>query len=174
MNHSPILIGDLLRETKIYNIYISKKMPIFFQHPYELDKEERIQKLYNKMWFTGVGILEFIYKKLRLGKGSYPLDSILATAGDKKIRRRQIERVLTKFDLFVIDNGMVSLRPGLNMSDFKKRDTLTKKAKRAAELTQKDYSDNLFPEDAQRMDLAEAEKLNSEVQKAIIEAFENQ
>lgn len=141
-------------------------MAIFYQHPYELDQEPRIQKLYQKMWFTGIGILEFIYKKLRLGKGSYPLDSILATANGKKTRLRQLQRVLNDFDLFIIENGMVSLRPGLNTNDFIRRDSISKKAKRASELTQQDYSDNLFPEDAQRMDLAEAERLNQEVRDA--------
>ena len=146
-------------------------MAIFYQHPYELDQEPRIQKLYQKMWFTGIGILEFIYKKLRLGKGTYPLDSILATADGKKIRLKQLQRVLNDFDLFIIENGMVQLRPGLNTNDFIRRDTNSRKARRAAELTQQDYSDNLFPEEAKRMDLAEADRLNQEVRNANAEAL---
>ena len=142
---------------------LNKPMAIFYQHPYELDQEARIQKLYRKMWFTGTGILEFIYKKLRLGKGTYPLDSILATAGNNKARRRQLERVLNDFDLFVIENGMISLRPGLSTTDFIHRDTISRKARRAAELTQQDYSDNLFPEESREADLAEAQRLNEEV-----------
>lgn len=138
-----------------------------YLNPYQLYQEPRIQKLYQKMWFTGTGIFEFIYRKIRLGRGVYPLDSIVSEAGPSKKRQAQVKRVLTQFDLFVIEHGMVSLRPGLNTSDFIRRESLEQKARKASELCTRDYKGEIFPEESRALDRAEAARLEKEVRDAI-------
>lgn len=137
-----------------------------YLNPYEIYSEPRIRKLYEKMWFTGTGIFDFIYRQIRKGNGRYPLDSLLLKAGTKKRQQAQMKRVITGYDLFLVENGMVSLRPGLNTSDFVRRESLHSKVQRAQELTTRDYRDNIFPEESRAMDRAEAVRLEQEVREA--------
>lgn len=146
-------------------------MAIYYQHPFELESEPRVQKVFDKMWFTGIGIWKIIYEKLKLGKGTYPVDSIMATAGGKKSRERQIQRVLTEFDLFTIENGMISLREGLNTSHFIHKESIAKKTKKANELENKDYSDNIFPEESKALDLEAARQLKEEIKEQTAKFF---
>lgn len=127
-------------------------MSYFFQHPFELELEPRMQTLRRKMWCEGIGIFWEVYRLVRLGRGQYPLDSILALADGRETRRRKIGRVISDFNLFLVENGMVSLQPGLTVSAFVQRDSIRKKAKRAATIGQKGYDDTLFPEEMQQMD----------------------
>lgn len=142
-----------------------------YLNPYEIYSEPRIRNLFAKMWFTGTGIFDFIYRQIRKGNGRYPLDSLLLKAGANKRRHAQMKRVLTDFDLFLIENGMVSLRPGLNTSDFVRRESLHSKVLRAQELATRDYRDNIFPEESRAMDRAEAVRLEEEVREANRRAF---
>jgi len=138
-------------------------MAKFYQHPYEFEKEPRLQKLYQKMWFNGLGIFLYIYKKIRLNKGSYPLDSIMLTAGNNQKRQKQINRVITQFDLFYIENDQLYLKPGLNASDFIRRDNIAQKVQKAAELSSRDTSNDIFPDDARQAYQQEAARLNEEI-----------
>lgn len=129
-------------------------MSYFFQHPFGLSTEQRMANLQRKMWFEGTGIFWYIFEKLRLGGGKYPLDSILLAANGSEPRQRKIKRVLTDFDLFAIENGMVSLQSGLSVADLlpKRRVSPQDKVAEIRQRIEEGYDDNLFPEESREMD----------------------
>lgn len=129
-------------------------MSYFFQHPFGLSAEQRMANLQRKMWFEGTGIFWYIFEKLRLGGGKYPLDSLLLAANGSEPRQRKIQRVLSDFDLFAIENGMVSLQSGLSVADLLPKRRISPQDK-VAEIRQRiynGYDDNLFPDDCKEMD----------------------
>lgn len=129
-------------------------MSYFFQHPFGLSTEQRMANLHKKMWLEGSGIFWYIFEKLRLGGGKYPLDSILLAAGSNASRQRKIKRVLTEFDLFCIENGMVSLQSGLSVADLlpKKRLTPQDKVAEIHKAMEDEASvPGLFPEESRQM-----------------------
>ena len=110
--------------------------------------------LQRKMWFEGTGIFWYIFEKLRLGGGKYPLDSLLLAANGSEPRQRKIKRVLSDFDLFAIENGMVSLQSGLSVADLLPRRRISPQDK-VAEIRQRindGYDDTFFPEECREMD----------------------
>jgi len=150
-------------------------MAIFFQHPFGLSAEPRMAKLQKKMWLDGPGIFWYIYEKLRLGGGRYPLDSIMLIAGNSKARQRKVSRVLTEFDLFIIENGMVSLQSGLSVADIspKKRVTPSDQVGEIRQRLADGYSDNLFPEESRQMDEAAITRIQDEIRETNIEQLES-
>lgn len=110
--------------------------------------------LQRKMWFEGTGIFWYIFEKLRLGGGKYPLDSLLLAANGSESRQRKIKRVLSDFDLFAIENGMVSLQSGLSVADLLPKKRLTPQ-NRVAEIhkimDEEEQTPNLFPEESRQM-----------------------
>lgn len=148
-------------------------MSYFFQHPFELEFEPRMQTLRHKMWCEGIGIFWEVYRLVRLGRGQYPLDSILALAEGRQARERKIGRVISEFNLFLVENGMVSLQPGLNVSAFVQRDSIRKKAKTASTIGQDDYDNTLFPDDMQQMDDEARRILQQQVSEATAAAVAN-
>lgn len=110
--------------------------------------------LQRKMWFEGTGIFWYIFEKLRLGGGKYPLDSLLLAANGSEPRQRKIKRVLTDFDLFAIENGMVSLQSGLSVADLLPKRRINPQD-RVAEIRQRiddGYEQTFFPEECREMD----------------------
>lgn len=143
----------------------------YFHNPFELCLEPRVQNLRHRMSFEGMGIFWDIYRLVRLGSGKYALDSIIGLADGRPIKERKIGRVLTEFNLFIVENGMVSLQPGLSASDFvTKEKSLTAKARMAANTGNEGYDNTLFPEDMQQMDDEARRTLEEQVQTATREA----
>lgn len=134
-----------------------------YLNPYARRNEPRVKRLYDRMWFTGMGIFDFICEKIRLGHGSYALKAILEEAHSAH-HKKQLLRVLNQFNLFLIDeNEMVSLASGLNATAFRKRETVQQKAQKAEELRNKAYEDRLFPDQERQLDLQEADRLQKEI-----------
>lgn len=140
-------------------------MSYFFQHPFGLSAEQRMANLQRKMWFEGTGIFWYIFEKLRLGGGKYPLDSLLLAANGSEPRQRKIKRVLSDFDLFVIENGMVSLQSGLSVADLlpKRRINLQDKVAEIRQRINDGYDDSLFPEDCKQMDESALESAKEDI-----------
>lgn len=146
----------------------------YFHNPFELCLEPRVQNLRRRMSFEGMGIFWDIYRLVRLGSGKYALDSIIGLADGRPTKERKIGRVLTEFNLFIVENGMVSLQPGLSASDFvTKEKSLTAKARMAANIGNEGYDNTLFPEDMQQMDDEARRTLEEQVQTATREAVES-
>ena len=51
---------------------------IFFQHPYELEKDERIQNLDKKMPDCGFGVFWKVYHRIRKAGTRYPVSGLMA------------------------------------------------------------------------------------------------
>lgn len=139
----------------------------YFHNPFELCMEPRIQNLRRRMSFEGMGIFWDIYRLVRLGSGKYALDSIIGLAEGRPAKERKIGRVLKEFSLFVVENGMVSLRPGLSASDFvTKEKSLSAKARIAANLGSEGYDNTLFAEEMQQMDEEARQRLQQQINDA--------
>lgn len=146
---------------------------LYFHNPFELCMEPRIQNLRRKMSFEGMGIFWDIYRLIRLGSGKYALDSIIALADERPAKERKVRRVLTEFRLFIVENGMVSLQPGLSASDFvTKEKSLSAKARMAANIGSEGYENSLFAEEMQQMDEEERQKLQQQISDATTAAVD--
>lgn len=144
----------------------------YYHYAFGLEEEPRVQTLFRRMSFEGIGIFDMVVRRVRLGRGLYALDSLLAMA-NTETRRRKVKRVLTEFDLFVIENGMVSLREGLSASSFSKTESIKEKVKKVNEIQKRDYKDTFFPQELQAMDEKAAETINGEIREKVMSAFGN-
>lgn len=145
---------------------MSKK--IFCQHPFELENDPRILRLDKVFPDSGFGVFYKIRNRICLGGGQYALSGIVAELGGNNTRRKQrLERVLTDFDLFVIENGMVALAQGLTVSELYPRNARhqsnTDRLKQVQQNIQKGYDGNLFPEESRQMDEEALQKVQSEI-----------
>jgi len=152
---------------------MSKK--IFCQHPYELEQDERMKRLDKKFPDSGHGVFWKIYHRIRLGNGTYPITALYAEiSGSNKQRQHRLRCVLTDFDLFIIENNMVTLANGLTISELHPRQdrqpSSSDRLKKIQENIQKGYDNTLFPEESRQMD----EEALQRVQEDIREANEEQ
>lgn len=146
---------------------------LYFHNPFELCMEPRIQNLRSKMSFEGMGIFWDIYRLIRLGSGKYALDSIIGLADGRPAKERKVRRVLTEFRLFIVENGMVSLQPGLSASDFvTKEKSLSAKARIAANIGSEGYENSLFAEEMHQMDEEARQKLQQQINDATTAAVD--
>lgn len=143
----------------------------YYHYAFGLEEEPRVQTLFRRMSFEGIGIFDMVVRRVRLGRGLYALDSVLAMA-NTEARRRKVKRVLTEFDLFVVENGMVSLREGLSASSFNKGESVKDKVKKVSEIQKRTYTDTFFPEELQAMDEKAADTFNDEIRKKVMRAVE--
>ena len=146
---------------------MSKEKPIFFQNPFDLDKDPRIQKLKKKMWATGYGIFCMIQKSIHLGKGQYPLSGIQQDiAGADKAKLTKVNRVISDFGLFVLENGMVRLAAGLTASEMNPRGRTHSPAqdqKTLQKRLQTGYEGTIFPDYLQQNDEQQLQVVQSEI-----------
>lgn len=143
----------------------------YYHYAFGLEEEPRVQTLFRRMSFEGIGIFDMVVRRVRLGRGLYALDSLLSMA-NTEARRRKVQRVLTEFDLFVVENGMVSLREGLSASSFNKGESMKDKVKKVDEIRKRTYTDTFFPEELQAMDEKAADTFNDEIRKKVMRAVE--
>ena len=140
----------------------------FFQHPYELENDERMKLLDKRIPDAGHGVFWKIFYRLRLGNGTYPVSAIVSEiSGDSKVRRRRVERVLTEFNLFIIENGMVSLATGLTISEIIPRHDRKPSSREKLEKIQQNiaggYDNTLFPDETREMDEAALLSVQNEI-----------
>lgn len=131
--------------------------------PYRLFEEPRVQNMVSKLGTCGKADFVDIYIRIKMCKGVYPLDAVMGMAGGKKGHLNRLKRLLTKFELFVIDNGMVSLMEGLRPRDFVRRESNQKRTEKVKELEERTYEGTLMPEDLKQMDCEAKEKLKSQI-----------
>lgn len=137
---------------------------LFFQHPFRLEEDERIKRLKSKLGFEGMGIFWEVYRRIRLGGGQYPLDSIILMGGDKASCVKKIRRVLTDYNLFLIDMGMVSMSTGLTVKSFKNTaDSVGSLQQKVNEIEGRSYAGTLMPEELAAMDTQAKEQLQSRI-----------
>lgn len=150
---------------------------IFCQSPFELENDERIRRMDRLLPDSGFGVFIKIRNRISRGGGSYALSGIMSelTASSQK-RRRRVERVLTEFDLFVVEDGMVRLAPGLTVKEMYPRGERTEspseRLKKVQESMSRGYDEELFPEEMQRMDAAAAAALSQEIRSENQKALE--
>lgn len=144
----------------------------YYHYAFGLEEEPRVQTLLRRMSFEGIGIFDMVVRRVRLGRGLYALDSVLAMA-NTEARRRKVQRVLTEFDLFVMENGMVSLREGLSASSFNRSESIKDKVKKVDEIQKRTYNDTFFPVELQAMDAEAADTINEEIREKVMKAFES-
>lgn len=150
---------------------------IFCQSPFELENDERIRRMDRLLPDSGFGVFIKIRNRISRGGGAYALSGIMSelTASSQK-RRRRVERVLTEFDLFVVEDGMVRLAPGLTVKEMYPRGERTgspsERLKKVQESMSRGYDEELFPEEMQRMDAAAAAALNEEIRSENQKALE--
>ena len=140
----------------------------FFQHPYELENDERYMLLRRKMWCEGTGIFWDVFMRLKRGNSTYPVSAILEEiSGGRDTRKRKVSRVLTEFDLFVIDDGMVSLSTGFTMNELHPRSERKKSSRERLEKIQQSiadgYDDTLFPDETREMDEQALQSVQDEI-----------
>lgn len=143
----------------------------FFQHPYELENDARMKLLDKRMPDSGPGVFWKIFYRLRLGNGTYPLSAIISEiAGENKVRRRRVERVLNEFNLFIIENKMVTLANGLTISDIHPRNERKPSTQEKLEKIQQNisegYDNTLMPDELRQMDETALKKVQSEIREA--------
>ena len=135
----------------------------YYHQPFALLKEQRVKTLVERMGIVGTGILLHIYLLLRKCGGKYPLDSIMGLAKGRQ-QEKQVTRVLTEFDLFRIDDGIVSLQSGLSAAELRPGSTVKPKDM-AGEIRQKlreGYDGEMFPEEFRQMDSETLVRVNVE------------
>lgn len=140
----------------------------FFLHPYELENDERMKLLDKKIPDSGMGVFWKIFYRLRRGNGTYALSGLIAEiAGDSRLRRKRLERVLNEFNLFIIENGMVSLAQGLTVSELRPRHERNisnkDKLKQVQEKIARGYDDTIMPEALRQMDLDALQRVQDDV-----------
>ncbi len=136
---------------------------LFFQHPFRLEEDERVKNLRARLGFEGMGMFWEVYRRIRLGGGQYPLDSIILMAEGKAARVKKIQRLLTEFDLFLIDMGMVSMGSGLTVKSFKARHSVIDLQNQVDEIQERTYDDTLMPEELAAMDAQAKERLQTRI-----------
>lgn len=140
-------------------------MSQYFHHSFRLEEEPRVMSLKQKMWLEGIGILWTVYRQIRLCNGKYPLAGLLLLAKGSKPRERKIMRVLTEFDLFTIENGIVQLQSGLSAAELNPDRNISPRDK-VAEIRQRlsnGYRDNIFPDECREMDETALDKSVQEI-----------
>lgn len=125
----------------------------YYHQPFALLREARVKVLKSNMGIEGTGILLHIYLLLRQCNGRYPLDSIMALAKGK-LQEQKVRKVLNKFNLFKIENGIVQLQTGLSAAELKPGSTVPPKDKPGfvRQRLKKGYDDTLFPTEMREMD----------------------
>ena len=125
----------------------------YYHQPFALLREARVKVLKSNMGIEGTGILLHIYLLLRQCNGKYPLDSIMGLAKGK-LQEQKVRKVLNKFNLFKIENGIVQLQTGLSAAELKPNSTVAPKDKPGfvRQRLKKGYDDTLFPSELREMD----------------------
>lgn len=152
---------------------------IFCQNPFELEKDGRIRRMDQALPDSGFGLFNKIRNCICLGGGSYALSGLLSelTAGShREQRRKRLERVLTEFDLFVMEAGLVRLAPGLTVKEMYPREERTaspsERLKKVEASMGKGYDEELFPEDSRQMDQTAAQRLREEIRSENLKALD--
>lgn len=137
---------------------------LYYHQPFALLREARVKDLKKCMGIEGTGILLHIYLLLRQCNGKYPLDSILALAKGK-LQEQKVRKVLNKFNLFKIENGIVQLQTGLSAAELKPNSTVPPKDKPGIvrQRLRNGYDDTLFPSEIRQMDEEALTAANEEI-----------
>ena len=141
---------------------------IFFQHPFELEKDDRMQRLDKALPDSGHGLFWKIYHRVRLGGGKYPVSGLYAElAGDNERRKKRLFRVLNQFNLFCIDQGMVELGQNLTISEIRPRESRKDSPREKLQAVQKNinegYANTLIPDELAQMDQQTLEQVQNEI-----------
>ena len=141
---------------------------IFFQHPFDLEKDERMQRLDKALPDSGHGLFWKIYHRIRLGGGKYPISGLYAElAGNNQQRKKRLFRVLNQFDLFCISQGMVELGMNLTISEIRPREKRSQGAREKLQAVQRNihdaYANTLIPDELAQMDQLALENVQTEI-----------